>query len=63
MVFAVAYVGVVSSVGQEIACLARHSSSQQQDDQDDQEDRAKAATDIRATVIEATAAEQNQKNN
>ena len=56
-------IGAVSSVGQEPECLTRQSSSQQQDNQDDQEDCAKTTTDIRAAVIEATTAEQNQKNN
>jgi hypothetical protein len=40
----------------------RRSTSQQQDNQDDQKDRAKPAADIRATIIEATATEQEQEN-
>jgi hypothetical protein len=36
------------------------STSDQQDDQDDHEDRAKAATHVRATVVEAAAAKQEQ---
>jgi hypothetical protein len=37
-------------------------SSYQQDDQDDQKDGAKSAANIRPANVEATAAEQNQKN-